>query len=82
MGRTRARPLPGIVDVDVGPAVLNQALGHDGPGGGEDLLLVDVDAQQFQLFQPIAGVREIFSPTSMRHGSVAVPRAFVARSVT
>src|SRR4051812_38772350 len=39
-------------------------------------------AQQFQLFQPIGGVSAMRSPTAMRSGASAVPRALVARSVT
>src|SRR5712675_113769 len=38
--------------------------------------------QQFQLFQPMGGVREMVSPTTMQNFFSAPPAAFLARSVT
>src|SRR6266566_6950851 len=40
------------------------------------------DPQQFQLFQPIGGVRAISSPTTIRNFFLSDPLPFLARKVT
>ena len=77
-----ALALPAVVDVDVLPAVVDEARVDHRLGGRTEVGLGDLRPQPPQVLQPNSGVRQISSPTTIRSSRSARPRAFSARSVT
>ena len=77
-----AMHFPEIVDVDVGPPVIDESAADHSSAAAFTFSAVTADAKQFQLFQPIAGVRPICVPQTILNFCVAEPSAFLADSVT
>jgi len=77
-----ALAMPAVINIYVGPAIIDEAFSTIALALWRTFSSVTEHPQQFQLFQPIGGVRQILSPTSMRRVRSAMPRLFLAVSLT